>query len=71
MAVRGAWVLDAAGSQVTLGRDDCPPGMFCGAALAILMADFSSVQPTPEVDSLIDVYGTVASDFSLLVHGYN
>jgi hypothetical protein len=59
-----------AGSQVTLGRNDCPPDMFCGQAMATLSADFYGVQPAPVMDSFIDVYGIVNSDFSLLVDAY-
>ncbi|MFH8252683.1 hypothetical protein ACH3VR_20110 [Microbacterium sp. B2969] len=69
VAVGGAFVLDVAGTQATLGRDECPPGMFCGATLTTLGADFSRVQP-PAVDSVIDIYGTVTSDFGVLVSAY-
>ena len=71
VVVRGTWVLEVNGSQVTLGRDDCPPGMFCGTTLATLEADFSNVQPAPTVDSLIDVYSEVTAGWSLIVDGYH
>jgi len=45
--------------------------MFCGQTIATLPADFSNVQPAPVLDSLIDVYGTVTSDFGLLVVAYH
>lgn len=71
VAVAGAFVLDiAAADVVVLGRDDCPPGMFCGATLATLLADFSSAQPTPPLDSSLDVYGTVTADLALHVDAY-
>jgi hypothetical protein len=71
VAVRGTWVLEVAGSLVVLGRDDCPADMYCGQALTTLPADFSNAQPSPTLDTLIDVYGTVAPDFSLLVDAYH
>ena len=70
VAVDAVWVLEVTGSQVLLGANDCPPGMFCGAALALLSADFSAVQPPPASDSVIDVYGTVTSDLGIRVIAY-
>lgn len=71
VAVSGTWVLEVTGSEVELGRNDCPPDMYCGATLATLSADFSNAPPAPPVDSLIDVYGTVDPGLSLVVDGYH
>jgi len=71
VAVPGSLVLEVLGaSQVILGRNDCPPDMYCGQTLATLSADFSQVLPAPPLDSGVDVYGTVTPDFSLLVTAY-
>jgi hypothetical protein len=71
VVVSGAWVLDVpTTNQVTLGRNECPPGIYCGATLVALLADFSQAQPTPPVDGSIDVYGTVTSDGGIHVDFY-
>ncbi|WP_243075757.1 hypothetical protein [Microbacterium sp. SS28] len=70
VAVGDTFVLEVNGDQVILGSTYCPPGMYCGATIATLLADFSHAQPTPAVDSTLVVYGTMTADMTLLVDTY-